>query len=467
MNNKEIRVRFAPSPTGHLHVGGARQAIFNWLVAKSMGGKFLLRIEDTDKERSKVEFSDSIIKAMTWLGITIDEEVVVQSDNQSHHNQVALDLIKKDLAYKCYCSIDELNELRENSEAINFKYPGTCRSLDKNVEVNKSFVVRFKLPKLSRYQTFVDCIKGEITVESHIFDDFVILKNDSVPTYNFAVVLDDISMRISHVLRGEEHIINTFRQKFLYDSLGIEAPTFGHTPMILGPNGEKLSKRHGATAVIDYKLMGVLPEALFNYLVRLGWSHGDQEVFSKEELCKLFSIDAIGTKNGIFDINKLMWLNGVYLKKLTLDEFFSHLDGIDFVDKEFIEQSASKDKLEKLLELYKPRATNLIELLSQVKTCLLTSRSISEESFKSLSEDTKKLLAVFLTQAVNLEVFSSQTLMALAKQITSEVGKTIPELAKPLRFILSGYEEGASAFGLCEIFGTSKLNLILNFLMKV
>lgn len=466
MNKKETRVRFAPSPTGHLHVGGARQAIFNWLVAKSMGGKFLLRIEDTDKERSKVEFSDAIITAMNWLGITIDEEVVVQSHNQNHHNQVAVDLIKKDLAYKCYCSIEELNELRENSEAVSFKYPGTCRSIDRNNESNKSFVVRFKLPKLARFQTFTDCIKGDITVESHIFDDFVILKNDSVPTYNFAVVLDDISMKISHVLRGEEHIINTFRQKFLYDALGIEAPVFGHTPMILGPNGEKLSKRHGATAVIDYKLMGVLPEALFNYLVRLGWSCGDQEIFSKEELSKLFSIDAIGTKNGIFDINKLMWLNSVYLKKLTFNEFMTHLEGIDSETKTFILQSASKDKLEKLLELYKPRATNLIELSSQIKTCLTTLINISDESVKSLSEDTKGLLALFLAQAVNLEIFSSQTLMALAKIITSEAGKSIPELAKPLRFILSGYEEGASAFGLCEIFGAEKLSLILSFLMK-
>jgi len=466
---QQVRVRFAPSPTGHLHVGGARQAIFNWLFAKANGGKFLLRIEDTDRERSKDEYTRSIVSAMQWLGLTIDEEIMIQSHNIDYHNKVAHDLIEQGRAYKCYCSIDELALLRESSSAVAFKYPGTCRSLtqvDHQQKAGQPYVIRFLLPKMPRHLDFKDLIKGDVSIESTILDDFVIIKSDLVSTYNFAVVLDDLKMQITHVLRGEDHIINTFRQILLYQALNEAIPLFGHASMILGPNGERLSKRHGATSVIDYKKMGILPEALFNYLVRLGWSHGDQEVFSREELIKIFSIDGIGTKNGIFDIAKLNWLNTVYLKALQPAAFLEMLSQIDPESANFFNASFSASikttVFSKLLELYKPRSTTLLDLAQQLKTCISTHNNPEVNFVRSLSPDVSSLLKDFIQKAVVMPLFSAENLQNLSKQLVLLHGKKLPDLAKPLRYILSGYFEGASTFELCEIFGAEHLKTIFN-----
>lgn len=460
INQQEVRVRFAPSPTGHLHIGGARVAIFNWLFAKTAGGKFLIRIEDTDKARSTKEYLDSIVSSMNWLQMPSDEPLVIQSENENYHKKVAFDLIEKGLAYKCFCSTDELSALRESSEP-GFLYPRTCLNKSTSDDSNKPFVIRFKLPEtLNALLSFEDLIKGKVEVESKIFDDFVILKSDFVPTYNFAVVLDDISMKISHVLRGEDHVINTFRQILLYKALGANEPKFGHFPMILGSNGERLSKRHGATSVVDYKKIGFLPQAMLNYLVRLGWSHKDQEVFSVQELINLFSLDQIGLKNAIFDIEKLKWLNSVYIKQLSFKEF------CHFLNEANPELSAqylnSNQTTEQLFELFKSRHNSIIDLGIEIIRILKYWNEFDPSSQIALMEEAEtSLLKYFVEQALNQEKpILAADLNNLAKKITAEKALNISSLAQPLRKALIQTEQGASAFALAEIAGKDKLQKI-------
>ncbi len=466
INQQEVRVRFAPSPTGHLHIGGARVAIFNWLFAKNAGGKFLIRIEDTDKARSTKEFLDSIVNSMDWLQMPSDEPLVIQSENESFHKKIALDLIEKGLAYKCYCSTEELSALRDSTEP-GFLYPRTCLNRNATVDdLDKSFVVRFKLPfDLPTKLSFNDLIKGKVEVESKIFDDFVILKSDFVPTYNFAVVLDDIDMKISHVLRGEDHVINTFRQILLYKAIGATKPLFGHFPMILGSNGERLSKRHGATSVVDYKKTGFLPQAMLNYLVRLGWSHKDQEIFSIQELISLFSLDQIGLKNAIFDIEKLKWLNSVYIKQLSFQEFYTFLKEADV---ELAAQFSSFNQIrEKLFDLFKSRHNSIVDLGVEVIRILKSWHNFDPLSQIMLMEETEvKLLRYFLELALNQEnAVNAADLNNLAKKIVLEKALHISNIAQPLRKALIGIEQGVSAFALAEIAGKDKLQKILEKIM--
>lgn len=459
-----VRVRFAPSPTGHLHVGGARMAIFNWLFARASGGQFLLRIEDTDKARSTIEYQKSIINSLAWLGIESDEKIVIQSENEDFHFQVAQDFVNKKLAYKCFCSREEMDALRENSEDSSFRYPGNCRDLSDEVIHSfekKPFVIRFSLPKLPEKVFFDDVIKGRIEIDSAILDDFVIVKNDGVPTYNFAVVLDDLAMRITHVLRGEEHIVNTFRQNLLYEALGKSLPIFGHTPMILGSNGEKLSKRHGATSVEEYKIEGYLPEAMLNYLVKLGWSCKDQEIFSKEDLFKLFSLDGIGTKNGIFDPEKLKWLNTVYLKQLSFPKFLSRLAIINLGHQKFLSDAKRFDVAAKLFSLFVVRAVTLIELSTALVEVFNFVENFSRANAMFLEPEVRNFLKEFLSESVDNNYASAVDFQNHAKSFINKKGIKLVELAKPLRFVFMGNYEGPSAFDLMAIFGSSYFKKVI------
>lgn len=457
--SSHIRVRFAPSPTGHLHVGNARAAIFNYLLARANGGSNLLRIEDTDTARSKDEYTESIMATLDWLGIDFDEKPVFQSGNLEKHKKIVETFLEEGKAYKCYCSVEELESLREKSQEAAFKYPGTCRNLENKSGVG--FVVRFKLENLPAYLEFEDLIKGKISIESSVLDDFVIIKSDGIPTYNFAVVADDVEMEITHVVRGEDHIINTFRQNLIYQALGKIAPSFAHTSMILGPNGERLSKRHGATSVVDFKEQGILPQALLNYLVRLGWSHGDEEVFSKEQLCKIFTLEAVGTKNAIFDIAKLNWLNSVYLKELDFESFVARLSEIN---KANLDNFKDTDKTRRLFDLYKPRATDLLDLLSQIKETENFAANLNTKDVASLSIEAQSCVQAFLETAVKLNITTAAQLQELGTGLVKERNIKFPELAKPLRFLLCGKEQGASAFALAEIFGKEYFIKILNLL---
>lgn len=321
---KKIRTRFAPSPTGYLHIGGARTALFSWLYARHHGGSFILRVEDTDQQRSTEESTRAILDAMTWLGLTWDEGPFFQAERVDLHRQMVQKLVADGKAYYCNCTPDALEEKRKIAlaEGRRPKYDGACR--EKHLGPGENTVIRFRGPD-SGITVVDDLIKGPISFNNEELDDLIIERSDGYPTYNFAVVVDDAEMGITHVIRGDDHVNNTPRQILLYQALGYPLPRFGHVPMILGDDKARLSKRHGATSVMAYKDMGYLPEALINYLVRLSWSHGDQEVFTREELIRLFDLDGVGKSAAIFNPEKLLWLNQHYIKACSGDYLAAEL----------------------------------------------------------------------------------------------------------------------------------------------
>ncbi|MDO9527838.1 MAG: glutamate--tRNA ligase [Syntrophales bacterium] len=353
-----VRTRFAPSPTGVLHIGGARTALFNWLYARHNGGKFILRIEDTDQLRSTEESTKAILDAMRWLGLDWDEGPFFQAERVKIYREMAQKLLDEGKAYYCTCTAEELEEKRKNalSNGKKPKYDGRCR--DKNLGKTANSVVRFRCPQIG-ITIVSDLIKGGIRFNNEELDDLIIERGDGYPTYNFAVVVDDAQMGITHVIRGDDHLNNTPRQILLYEALGCRLPEFAHAPMILGADKARLSKRHGATSVMEYKNMGHLPEALVNYLVRLGWSHGDQEIFSLDELVDLFTLTVVGKSASVFNPDKLLWLNQHYIKECATERLAQELSpfleksGLDTSDKNFVKKVA--------LDL-KTRSKTLVEM---------------------------------------------------------------------------------------------------------
>ncbi len=315
MNSTPVRVRFAPSPTGFLHIGGVRTALFNYLFAKKNGGKFLLRIEDTDVERSEPRFTDDILSSLKWLSMESDEPILYQSKRLDIYQSIADKMIADGLAYRCYCTEAEVEATREQlmKEGKKPMYGRTCRDLKTAPAGRTSFAVRAKFP-LQGTTSFTDMIRGEINFPNEDLDDFVMIRSNGVPTYNFVVVIDDVEMKISHVIRGDDHINNTPKQIYLYDALKAPKPLFAHLPMILGQDKKKLSKRNGETSTNAYRAEGYLPEALLNFLVRLGWSHGDQEIFSMKEMIDLFDLPHVQISAAIFNVEKLHWIAGEHLK---------------------------------------------------------------------------------------------------------------------------------------------------------
>ena len=336
-----IRTRFAPSPTGHLHIGGARTALFNWLMAHGQNGTFILRIEDTDAERSTAEYTRAILDAMAWLGLDWDEGPFYQSERKELHLEYINRLLQSGRAYYCHCTPEELEESRNRARAENRKpkYDGRCR--DRELGPAPGAVVRFRGP-LSGITSWSDMIKGPISFDNTELDDLVILRSDGMPTYNMAVVVDDLTMGITHIVRGDDHVNNTPRQLLLYQALDAPIPRFAHVPMILGEDKARLSKRHGATSVMAYREQGYLPEAMINYLVRLGWSHGDEEIFILQDLVKKFDINHVGRSAGVFSPEKLLWLNEHYIKESAPERLadlaapYLQAKGYDVSDREYL-----------------------------------------------------------------------------------------------------------------------------------
>ncbi len=377
---EETRVRFAPSPTGYLHIGGARTALYNWLYAKQKKGKFILRIEDTDIQRSTEESIQTILDGLKWFGLDWDEGPgkkgsygpYFQSQRLDIYNRQLNRLLEEEKAYRCFCTNEKLSIKKEEAKKnkTNYKYDKTCRNLseeqiEKNLKNNNPFVIRLKQDRNDDI-IFNDMIKGEIKISSGMFDNFIIRKSDGYPVYNFAVVCDDALMKIDTVIRGDDHISNTPRQILLYKALGFEVPTFAHLPMILGEDKTRLSKRHGATAILQYKELGFLPEAIRNYLARLGWGYDDsQEIFTTEELIEKFSIDKVSKNPAIFNYKKLQWLNGNYIQKLNIDErteaVLPYLKTKGYIDNEFIQKN--KDYLKKIVEIIGDRIKTFPDVL--------------------------------------------------------------------------------------------------------
>ncbi|MBU1008182.1 glutamate--tRNA ligase [Candidatus Dependentiae bacterium] len=450
-----MRVRFAPSPTGHLHIGGARTAIFNWLFARHNNGVFLVRVEDTDVERSKQEYVDSILESLKWLHLTPDEPLTFQLSRIEEHKQLINQLLEKGLVYPCFCEPKDVEDrLKDFKKGIAEKYDGTCR--DKSYtpkDLKKPHAIRFKLPEREKI-SFKDLIRGTVTFDIDQLDDFVILRRDGVPTYNFCVVVDDIFMKISHVIRGEDHISNTPKQLLIYDALGAEPPIFAHLPLILGSSGGKLSKRDAAVSVVEYKNQGFLPEALFNYLVRLGWAHGDQEVFSKQEMIDFFSLDKVGKKGAIFDTKKLLWLNGIYIRNLKFNEFAKA--AAEAINDKLKKLTAvwKEDMLGQLFELYKERATTMCELVDNMISFAHAPEHLDVGLIKKwVSPQTKTLLFEFVKGMDEMEEHTHENLIALARHICELSGVKLVALAQPLRLALTGSTHSPGVFELMEVLG--------------
>lgn len=454
---EKIVTRFAPSPTGHLHLGGARTAIFNWLLARHFGGKFILRIEDTDLQRSRQEYTDSILASMRWLGLDWDEEPVYQTSRTSLYNSYVDKLLQSGHAYWCDCSPETVEAMRDEAKAkgLKPKYNGHCRNL--GLGPGEGRCVRIKTPD-SGSIIFEDMVKGAIQTDVSELDDMVIRRADGMPTYNMAVVVDDHEMGVTHVLRGDDHISNTPKQILLYQALGLPVPKFGHVPMILGPDRKKLSKRHGARAVIEYEQDGLLPQALVNYLARLGWSHGDQEIFSKDELLRYFDGKNLNPAAAAFDPKKLEWCNGQYMRQLPLTQLAELV--APFVRNEGLWPKLGDDpqaRLESLCHMYRERASDLRELAQSFKPLLMPAcqlEYVAKDSVKYLNATGGHYLGQLAASLANLEEFTAANIENLLNDFVAQNNLRFKEVAPPLRVSLMGF------------MGGSHLNEIMAFLGK-
>ncbi|WP_243544106.1 glutamate--tRNA ligase [Pseudodesulfovibrio tunisiensis] len=445
----DIVSRFAPSPTGYLHIGGARTALFAWLLARSQGGRFLLRIEDTDRERSTQAATDAIIDSMKWLGLDHDGDIVFQSDRVDRHNEVIDQLIASGHAYYCDCTKEQVDAMRETArqEGRKPKYDGTCR--EKGLGAGENRVVRLKAP-LDGVTAYEDMVKGTIAVENAEMDDMILRRSDGSPTYNLAVVVDDHDMGVNHVLRGDDHVNNTPRQILIYRAMGWEVPRFGHVPMILGPDKKKLSKRHGALSVMEYEKMGYLPEAVVNYLVRLGWSFGDQELFSREELIEHFSTDHLGNSPSVFDLQKFEWMNGQYMQQADPDRLAGLL--CDFLSREVEEEEAAKvgkADFAKCVPLLQPRAKSLIDMLEQARCFIVDAPFLmyDEKAVKKfLTPEAKALLEELAPRIEALTDFTQETLEEIHRQFLEDKDIKFKVIAQPLRVAITGKTKSPGLF---------------------
>ncbi len=449
-----VRTRFAPSPTGYLHLGGARTALFAWAYARRFGGTFILRIEDTDLERSTPEAVQAILDGMQWLGLHHDEGPFYQMRRMDRYREVIAQMLADGNAYHCYCSPDEVEAMRERQRAAGEKprYDGTWRpepgkSLPPVPEGRKP-VVRFKNP-LEGDVSWEDAVKGRITISNREMDDLVIARPDGTPTYNFCVVVDDWDMKITHVIRGDDHVNNTPRQINILKALGGQLPIYGHVPMILGADGEKLSKRHGAVSVMEYPAQGYLPEAMLNYLARLGWSHGDDEIFSMEQFCSWFDLDHLTKSPAQFNPEKLAWLNNHYIKQSDNHRL------AELAMPELERDGASFDgapPLEQVIALLKDRANTVNELADAAMLFYREPKPDPALLAQHLTDAARAALAQFAEGVASVE-WNKESVAALMKQVLADHQMKMPQLAMPLRLVVTGQLQTPSVDAVLALFG--------------
>lgn len=461
----KIRTRFPPSPTGYLHIGGARTALFNWLFARQQGGVFILRIEDTDQARSTDEATRAILEGLEWLGLNWDEGPFFQSQRTEIYRQFISDLLKQDKAYYCHCSPELLEKKRETARAEGRKpkYDGNCRDLE--LGPGPQAVVRLKNPQTGT-TGFDDLIRGPIVFPNEELDDLVLARSDGSPTYHLAVVVDDITMEITHIIRGDDHINNTPRQVQIYQALGRPLPFYGHVPMILGPDKTRLSKRHGATSVLAYKDMGFLPQALINYLVRLGWAHGDEEIFNREAMIQKFSIARVGKSAGVFNQEKLLWLNSHYIKESTDQELaallapFLREKGFQDLDLEYVAKCTATLKM---------RSKTLKEMAEAAEFYLEEEVTYPPEAVKkSFSTQTIPWMEAATESLANLAEWDESAMESAFTRIIDRTGATLKQIAPPLRLALTGKTASPGLFEVMAALGKERtlerLNRALNYI---
>ena len=443
--------RFAPSPTGYLHIGGLRTALFSWLTAQHNKGEFLLRIEDTDMARNSEEAKDAILKAFEWVGMSHDGEVVYQSKRFDLYKKYIDQLLEEGKAYKCYMSKDELVALREEQMAKKerTRYDGRYRDFEGTPPEGIDPVIRIKAPQEGRI-SFVDGVKGEFSVDATEVDDFVIARADGAPTYNFVVAIDDALMGLTDVIRGDDHLYNTPKQIVVYNALGFKLPKFYHVAMINNEQGKKLSKRDGATDVMEYKAMGYLPEALLNFLVRLGWSHGDQEIFSLEEMINLFDPNDINKSSSNYNLDKLLWLNAHYIKEASDEKLIELL-------KEFGVDLEGNEKASIILTATKERGKTLVELAEQIKLLTVAPERYDEKSAKkAFKGEAKEILSTFADMLALAQPTTKEAYHAVMEKIVEEKEIGFGKIGMPLRVSLMGSMTGAGMDEVMAILGTDE-----------
>jgi len=463
-----ISVRFAPSPTGYLHIGGARTAIFNWLFAKKHGGKFFLRIEDTDLQRSGEEMTRAILESLTWLGLDWHSEPVYQSQRFPIYQDFAQRLVRENKAYRCFCSPEEITAARERAKAEkrNFKYSGHCRKLsaseiEQNLAANKAFAIRFAI-QAGGATSFKDEVREEVSFDNETIDDFVILRSDGVPTYHLAVVIDDHAMGITHVIRGEDHISNTPKQVLLYNALGWALPVFAHVPLILGPDKSRLSKRHGATAVGEYVTKGFLPEALFNFLARLGWSPGDdREILTKDELIDLFDLSGISKSGAVFDEKKLEWMNGQYISTAPVERLEALIENT-FINSGALtaaELQEDRNYFRRVIELLKPKVKLIADFVSFGAYFFRDPEQYEAAARLKHWKDPKtaEYLEKLSARFSELQDFSQQKTEEALRHLAEDLDIAASKLIHPTRLAISGFSVGPGLFEMMALLGKDRV----------
>ena len=456
-----VRVRFAPSPTGYLHVGGARTAIYNELLRRSLGGALILRIEDTDQARSDEAMTALIVSGLDWIGVEVDEGPFLQSERLGRHRERAEELLAAGRAYRCFCGPDAHAEERRRAEAEGrtFRYPRTClpcagEESDRRAAAGEPWVLRLRMP--DEPIRFADMVRGEIEFAPEVLDDFILLRTDGSPTYHLSVVVDDVDMRVTHVLRGEDHLSNTPKHVALFRALGSELPRFGHLPLILGPDKKRLSKRTGAASVEELRDRGVLPQALYNYLALLGWSPGDDtEIMSRDELIERFTVERLNASAAVFDRDKLAWLNARYMASLPLAELWPHLE--PFLAAAGL-AGADRGRLERAVELHRVRAGDLRELAGQLAPYFRERIDYDPELCARFLADPELpgRLDALRARYAAVEPFAVEPLERELRGLAEELGVKAAALIHPLRMALSGTPAGPGVFDLVELQGRER-----------
>jgi glutamyl-tRNA synthetase len=455
---KKVATRFAPSPTGALHIGGVRTALFNWLYSKNHNGKFYLRVEDTDKERSKDEFKDQIIQSLKWIGINYDGEEYIQSKKVDDHIKVANELLKNGNAYKCYCSSEEIEEQKKRARQKKIPYIYDRKWRDKKEsDAPKDIkpVIRFK-SKIDGTSILKDLVQGDVEIDNNTIEDFIILRNDGTPTYNLSASVDDHQMNMTHIIRGDDHKINTFKQIQIYQAMKWELPSFAHIPLIHTIEGKKLSKRDQASTLDDYSKIGIMPDALRNYLLRLGWSYKDKEIFTLEESIKFFNLEGIGKSPSKLDMSRILSMNEHYIKNINENDLFTQLTEYCKLYKSEI-QSDKKDKIKKSLTFLKNKAKTLEDIFNNGQYIIKDEVDFNKDDLKLIDDKARKVISDFNDRFEKIDQPSREILEPIVNELIKSHDTNFKGVGQPLRIALTGSKFGPGIYDIILSLGKEEV----------
>ena len=455
---KKVATRFAPSPTGPLHIGGVRTALFNWLYTKNQNGQFYLRVEDTDKERSKNEYKDQIVKSLKWIGINYDGEEYIQSKKIKDHIKIANELLKNGYAYKCYCSSEEIEEQKKRARQKKIPYIYDRKWRDKSeADAPKDIkpVIRFK-SKIDGTSLLKDLVQGDVEIDNSTIEDFVILRNDETPTYNLSASVDDHQMGMTHIIRGDDHKINTFKQIQIYQAMNWDLPSFAHIPLIHTIEGKKLSKRDKASTLDDYSKIGIMPDALRNYLLRLGWSYKDKEIFTLDESIKYFNLEGIGKSPSKLDMSRILSMNEHYIKNIEENALFNQLIDYCKLYKNEI-KTDKKDKIKKSLTFLKNKAKTLEDIYNNGQYIIAEEINFNNEDLKLIDDKAKKVISDFINKFTKLDMPTREILEPIVNDLIKSNNTNFKGIGQPLRIALTGSKFGPGIYDIIISLGRDEV----------